>query len=88
MPLPLPCDLQKLREKRKQAARGTVVWQFKPFTNPARSDGLQLSHWVKCYKDSAGGVRQADEGPYHFAKYSKKARCCLCFATRPPVLPL
>ena len=33
---------QKLKEKRKQAAQGTVVWQHRPFTNPARKDGLQV----------------------------------------------
>ena len=33
---------QKLKEKRKQAAQGTVVWQHRAFTNPARRDGLQV----------------------------------------------
>lgn len=65
---------QKLKERRKQEALGTVVWEHRRFTNPARTDGLQLGHWIKCLKDSAGEVRLADPGPYHFAKYNKKAR--------------
>lgn len=53
-------------------ALGTVVWEHRQFSNPARGDGLQLGHWIKCLKDSAGEVRLADPGPYHFAKYDKK----------------
>jgi DNA methyltransferase 1-associated protein 1 len=50
-----------------------VTWQWQHFSNPARNDGLMLEHWVKCYKDSAGKIRPADEGEYPFAKYNKKA---------------
>lgn len=26
--------------------------QWRKFTNPARGDGLELEHWVKCYRDA------------------------------------
>ena len=68
--------VQKLKEKRKQVALGTVVWECQKFHNSARTDGLQLSHWIKCLKDSSGEVRLAEPGPYHFAKYDKKVRLC------------
>jgi DNA methyltransferase 1-associated protein 1 len=51
-----------------------ITWRWQGFANPARADGLQLAHWVKCYKDPAGKVKPADEGDYSFAKYNKKAR--------------
>ncbi len=59
---------------------GQVTFQWGKFTNPARSDGLQLEHWIKCYKDAAGRVVPADPGPYPFAKYNKKVcvRACVC----------
>lgn len=72
LPRFLFASLQKLKEKRKQASQGTVVWQHAPFTNPARGDSLVLRHWVKAFRDNAGATRLADPGPYHFAKYNKK----------------
>eukprot|EP00042_Codosiga_hollandica_P025094 m.109432 g.109432 ORF g.109432 m.109432 type:complete len:430 (-) comp51764_c0_seq7:64-1353(-) len=36
-------------------------WEWRRFDNPARQDGLQLSHWVK----------QADHSEYSFAKCNK-----------------
>ena len=51
-----------------------ITWRWQGFANPARADGLQLEHWVKCYKDPAGKVKPAEEGDYSFAKYNKKAR--------------
>lgn len=51
-----------------------VTWRWQPFSNPARTDNLQLEHWVKCYRDPAGKVRPADEGEYSFAKYNKKVQ--------------
>lgn len=60
-----------LKQKRKLSAKGLTTYQFKPFTNPARNDGLQLKHWVKCFKDTAGKLREADE-QYAFAKFNKQ----------------
>ncbi|KAK9805209.1 hypothetical protein WJX72_006091 [[Myrmecia] bisecta] len=65
-------DLQGLKQKRKTSSKGTITYQMRPFTNPARADGLQLRHWVKCYKDAIGKISEADDGEYPFAKYNKK----------------
>ena len=55
--------------------RAQVTWQWRSFTNPARTDGLELQHWVKCHKELATGtVKPVDGGEYQFAKYNKKAR--------------
>ena len=79
-PLPpshLTGDLSKksallgLKQKRKLSAKGLTTYQFWPFTNPARKDGLQLKHWVKCFKDTAGKLKEADE-QYAFAKFNKQ----------------
>lgn len=61
---------QGLAEKRKQ--KGLVSWQNRSFSNQARSDGLQLRHWVKCAKDATGRVREVQEGDYPFAKCNKQ----------------
>ena len=60
-----------LKQKRKLSNKGLTTYQFRPFTNPARKDGLQLKHWVKCFKDTAGKLREADE-QYPFAKFNKQ----------------
>ena len=62
-----------LKQKRKLSAKGLTTYQFQSFTNPARKDGLQLKHWVKCFKDTAGKLREADE-QYAFAKFNKQVR--------------
>ena len=49
-----------------------MTFRWRPFANPARKDGLELSHWVKCFKDAQGNVSPADGGEYVFAKYNKK----------------
>jgi len=49
-----------------------VTWQNRSFTNQARSDGLQLRHWVKCAKDAHGRVREVQEGDYQYAKCNKQ----------------
>lgn len=55
--------LQKLKEKRKQAAQGIVVWQHRAFTNPARKDGLQVCAvappWVRTHQKPSCCTRQA-----------------------------
>uniref|UniRef100_K3Z6B1 Myb-like domain-containing protein n=1 Tax=Setaria italica TaxID=4555 RepID=K3Z6B1_SETIT len=43
-----------------------VAWQWLPFTSSARSDNLQLYHWVRV----VNGVPPT--GDYQFAKYNKK----------------
>lgn len=53
---------------------GNVTFRWRPFANPARKDGLELSHWVKCFKDAQGNVSPADGGEYVFAKYNKKVQ--------------
>jgi hypothetical protein len=58
----------------KPTGRGTVVWRPRPFLNQARTDGLQLVHWAKGFKDANGRVRDAHEGDYPFAKFNKKVR--------------
>lgn len=65
--------LAGLKQKRKVSAKGLSTYQFRPFTNPARKDGLVLQHWVKCFKDTAGKLREADE-TYPFAKFNKQVK--------------
>ncbi|KAF8557043.1 hypothetical protein OG21DRAFT_1482642 [Imleria badia] len=51
----------RLKQKPNLGGGGTVKWEHRPFTNNARSDALQLSHWVKL----------SDQvGEYPFAKYN------------------
>ncbi|KAH8550498.1 hypothetical protein BGW37DRAFT_66577 [Umbelopsis sp. PMI_123] len=38
-------------------------WEFRQFTNTARTDGLVLRHWVKANDDN--------DGDYYFAKFNK-----------------
>lgn len=64
--------LEATKARVKRSARGAVTFRWMPFTNEARTDKLQLSHWTKCYKDATGTVAPADQGPYSFAKYNKQ----------------
>jgi DNA methyltransferase 1-associated protein 1 len=75
---------KKKDAKPKASTKGTVTFQRKAFTNPARSDKLELYHWVKGYKDVTGRVRDADEGEYAFAKYNKKVGRRAARARPPP----
>lgn len=73
---PSAIALHGLKDKRKITAR-TVTWQWMPFRNSARSDGLQLKHWVKRAVGGAQptlmGTNGGDVGgDYAFAKYNKK----------------
>lgn len=63
-----------VNKKPKVLTKGIVVYRLKPFRNPARSDNLELRHWVKGYKDAAGRVRDAEEGDYPFARFNKKVQ--------------
>jgi DNA methyltransferase 1-associated protein 1 len=58
--------------KPKPLTKGTTTYLWKPFTNPARTDELELYHWVRCIKDASGRVRDAEEGEYPYAKFNKK----------------
>jgi DNA methyltransferase 1-associated protein 1 len=60
------------QQKPKPSAKGTVVYRRKPFKNQARTDNLELVHWVKGFKDATGRIRDAHEGDYVYAKYNKK----------------
>ncbi|KAG8937080.1 swr complex subunit [Tulasnella sp. 419] len=53
----------KLKQK-PDLGHGKVKWELKEFTNPARNDGLKLSHWVKARPGQ-------QEQEYPFAKYNK-----------------
>lgn len=71
-------DFKQLAKSKRTSSKGVVTYQWMPFDNAARSDGLQLKHWVKCYKDRAGVVTPANKGDYPFTKYNVKVRECGC----------
>lgn len=50
---------------RPVADKEKITWQWLPFTNSARTDNLQLCHWVRV----VNGVPPT--GDYQFAKYNK-----------------
>ena len=50
-----------------------MTYQFRQFKNEARTDDLQLRHWVQCYKDATGQTRPTDDGPYQYAKLNVSA---------------
>ncbi|KAI0329529.1 hypothetical protein GY45DRAFT_1279515 [Cubamyces sp. BRFM 1775] len=52
----------RLKQKPNLGGGGRVKWKWRRFKNSARSDGLQLSHWVKASADP--------EADYPFAKYN------------------
>eukprot|EP00854_Cymbomonas_tetramitiformis_P003590 gene3590-4518_t len=59
--------------KKPEGVSREVNWQWKPFTSSARSDGLQLNHWVKANGGGGVGSNGGDVGgDYAFAKYNKK----------------
>ncbi|KAL4428350.1 hypothetical protein ABPG75_002439 [Micractinium tetrahymenae] len=78
MPSQLMGDIRKkegvagLKEKARRDPRGVVTFEWRKFKNPARGDGLELEHWVKCFRDAQGRVTPAESGEYSFAKYNKK----------------
>ena len=49
-----------------------MTWHWQKFINEARTDGLQLEHWSKYFKDSAGNMKPEYEGPYRWAKLNMK----------------
>ncbi|KAG0455097.1 hypothetical protein HPP92_024098 [Vanilla planifolia] len=52
-------------KRRPAAGKEKITWQWLPFTSSARSDNLQLYHWVRV----VNGVPPT--GDYQFAKYNK-----------------
>jgi DNA methyltransferase 1-associated protein 1 len=65
-----------VKAKPKPSTKGIPTWQYKPFKNSARSDGLELTRWVKSFKDLNGRVREPEDSDYYFAKFNKKVRPC------------
>jgi hypothetical protein len=54
-----------------------IAYVWRPFTNEARTDHLQLQHWVKVNLDATGKIKEKEEEPYYFAKYNVKVRAFL-----------
>ncbi|KAJ3754894.1 hypothetical protein EV360DRAFT_96377 [Lentinula raphanica] len=52
----------RLKQKPNLGGGGSVKWEWRSFKNGARSDSLELGHWVKAVQNPS-----AD---YHFAKYN------------------
>lgn len=64
---PLMPTIEASHLKRRPAVeKEKIAWQWLPFTSSARTDSLQLYHWVKV----ANGVPPS--GDYEFAKYNTK----------------
>lgn len=63
-----------VKPKPKLSSKGVVTWQWRAFSNPARTDNLQLYHWTKGYKDALGRVKEFEEREQAFAKYNKKVQ--------------
>ncbi|PNG70163.1 SWR1-complex protein 4, partial [Tetrabaena socialis] len=59
-------------KKPKPSTKGIVTYQYRPFKNSARPDGLELCHWLKCFKGANGVIREPDDTEYPSAKYNKK----------------
>jgi hypothetical protein len=78
-----------IAKKPKPSTKGIPTYQYRPFKNSARTDGLELCHWIKCYKGTTGLIKEPDED-YPFAKYNKKASACStraatdCMSRAPP----
>ncbi|AQK69503.1 SWR1-complex protein 4 [Zea mays] len=65
---PLMPTIEASHLKRRPAAeKEKVAWQWLPFTSSARTDNLQLYHWVRV----VNGIQPT--GDYQFAKYNKRA---------------
>ncbi|KMZ72463.1 putative DNA methyltransferase 1-associated protein [Zostera marina] len=62
--MPSSIDASHLKPKH-QAGNEKITWQWLPFTSSARTDNLQLYHWVRV----VNGVLPS--GDYSFAKYNK-----------------
>lgn len=76
MPSQLMGEIEAEEDKKEPTKkfRGKISYEWRPFTNPSRSDDLQLSHWVKCYTSVANDTKTipAEQDGYPFAKYNKR----------------
>ncbi|KAG2439980.1 hypothetical protein HXX76_004098 [Chlamydomonas incerta] len=61
-------------KKPKPSTKGIITYQYRSFKNSARTDGLELRHWLKCYKGANGVIREPDDSEYPYAKYNKKVQ--------------
>ncbi|GLC37387.1 hypothetical protein PLESTB_001592800 [Pleodorina starrii] len=61
-------------KKPKPSTKGLITYQYRPFKNQARTDGLELFHWLKCSKGANGVIREPDDSEYPYAKYNKKVQ--------------
>lgn len=59
-------------KKPKPSTKGIITYQYRPFKNAARTDELELFHWLKCSKGTNGIIREPDDSEYPYAKYNKK----------------
>eukprot|EP00850_Spirogloea_muscicola_P001146 SM000004S15016 [mRNA] locus=s4:771019:774750:- [translate_table: standard] len=64
-PIALSAAAGGFKSKAKPAAAHKVKWKWRPFSNSARKDGLQLHHWARV---SDG---EEPQGDYIYAKYNK-----------------
>lgn len=59
--------------KPKPALKATPTYQYLAFKNSARTDGLQLKHWIKTVREPNGSLRSDQEdSEYHFAQFDTK----------------
>ena len=76
MPSQLMGEIEAEEDKKEPTKkfRGKISYEWRPFTNPSRSDDLQLSHWVKCYTSVPNDTKTipAEQDGYPFAKYNKR----------------
>ncbi|XP_078429620.1 myb-like transcription factor family protein isoform X2 [Wolffia australiana] len=66
MPPPLMPGIDlSLLKKKQQPSDEKITWQWLPFSSSARSDNLQLYHWVRIVNEVT------PSGDYSFAKFNK-----------------
>jgi len=58
----------RLKQKPNLGSGGSSKWEWRPFKNSARADGLELGHWVKANTDP--------DAEYPFARYNVKFPDC------------
>ena len=78
----------RVRYLKAPSGRVQVTYQWRKFKNEARSDGLELEHWAKCYRDHQGKIRAENEGEYKYAKYDRKVRGQKSVSLQPLTAPL
>ncbi|KAJ3037532.1 swr complex subunit, partial [Rhizophlyctis rosea] len=79
---PLAQALPAVYKEKPNLNKRVTSWEWKSFTNPARTDGLVLQHWMRADWNNDGGLpfvfrrlnfRPTDNfmADYYFAKYNK-----------------